>query len=66
MVLYGGTVSRSEVRMIEEPIKITEAPTQKEMNLWAEYERRKAELPRDMKPFDYLDACRKIARELGI
>lgn len=52
--------------MIEEPIKLTEPPTPKEMNLWAEYERRKAALPKDMKPFDYLDACRKIAKELGI
>lgn len=49
-----------------EPAKTKEPPKQEQPNKWAEYETRKAELPSDLKPFDYLDACNKIARELGI
>ena len=37
-----------------------------EPNLWTDYERRKSELPTDLKPFDYIEACTRIARELGI
>lgn len=39
---------------------------EQEPNPWQEYERLKAELPTDLKPFDYIDACNRIARELGI
>lgn len=33
---------------------------------WQVYEERKAELPNDLSPAEYLTACRKIAEELGI
>lgn len=52
--------------MIPEPAKQEEQQAKEVPNLWAEYERRKAELPKDMKPFDYVAACTQIAKELGI
>lgn len=52
--------------MIEESIKLTEPPTEKEINLWDEYEKRKAELPGDLNAVEYADAVQRIARELGI
>lgn len=52
--------------MTPEPAKTKELPKEEAPNKWQEYERKKAELPSDLKPFDYLDECNKIARELGI
>lgn len=37
-----------------------------ENNLWLEYERRKRELPDNLSPDEYNEACRKIADDLRI
>lgn len=66
MVLDRGNDQGSEVCMTPEPAKTKEPAKEEALNKWQEYERRKAELPSDLKPFDYLDACNKIAHELGI
>lgn len=43
-----------------------EVKPEKETNPWAEYERRKQELPKDLSPADREIECRRIADELGV
>lgn len=52
--------------MKPEPAKTKEPQKEEKPNKWVEYEKRKAQLPNDLKPFDYVEACNQIAKELGI
>lgn len=52
--------------MTPEPAKTKEPPKQEQPNKWKEYERRKKQIPTDLKPFDYVAECTRIAKELGI
>lgn len=37
-----------------------------ELNKWIEYERRKAQIPADLPPEEYMRECARIAEGLGI
>lgn len=66
MVLNGRDDQRSEVCVKPEPAKKQDPPKQEQLNKWQEYERRKKGIPSDLKPFDYVAECTRIAKELGI